>query len=93
MAFLSPENQFQHWVMSEEETLQGAILTITQKQCIQNQVADLAHERISLTIDPTNIQLTVQRDAELKGQITALQYLIDLSNAAEKQRANPSGEL
>jgi hypothetical protein len=84
MAFLNHDNPFQAWTMSQDEAIQSRIFTTLQKQHIQNQIAQLAAERISLKIDPLNIQAFMQRDAELQGQIGILQYLLTLSVDAEK---------
>lgn len=85
MATLNPENLFQSWILTDEEFVQGSILTITQKQCIQNQIAQLAQEKINLTYNPENPNRFLQREAELQGSITALQYLLTLSNTAEQK--------
>lgn len=96
MAHLNANSQFQSWVLTDQERIQGTILTITQKQCIQNQITVIAHERLNLTIDLDNPAKSAARDAELAGQIAALSYLLDLSAAAEDElrepHINPSGE-
>lgn len=86
MAVLNTENPFQSWILTEDEAIEGAILTITQKQCIQNQISTLANERINLETDPTQPLKTIQQEAYLKGQIASLQYLLTLSAAAETAR-------
>lgn len=83
MAYLNPVNPFQSWVLSNKETLQGQVLTTLQKQVIQNEIASLANERISVKFDPEHPMLFQQRDAELQGQIGILSYLLEMSNAAE----------
>jgi hypothetical protein len=90
MATLNTESPFQSWIMTDAELLQGQMLTITQKQCIQNQIASLAIERVNLPIDPVNILATIQADADKKGQILALQYLLTLSAQAEELYQNGS---
>jgi hypothetical protein len=94
MAALRNDSSFQSWDLNDQEFLNGSCLSITQKQCIQNQIAQLAEERIALSIDPNNTLPFIQKDAELKGQINALRYLIDLSSTAEKKIREPipSGE-
>lgn len=83
MAHLDPQNPFQAWVLSGEETLQGQILTSLQKQVIQNERAALANRRISLKFDPEHPLKFQQEDAELQGQIDILSYLLEMSSAAE----------
>jgi hypothetical protein len=80
MGFLSHENSFQRWVLTPQEIEQGSVLTLTQKQVIQNQITQLAEEQILLPFSADNIQ----RNAELIGAINALKYLIDVSNEVEK---------
>ena len=85
MAQLNSDSLFQSWILSPEEFIQGSFLNSLQKQVIQNQISQLASERVMLTFDPVNHLPFMQRDAELKGQIGALQYLLNLSSEAEKQ--------
>ena len=80
MAVLDPSNPLQRWILTPEESEQGRQLTITQKQCIQNQIVDLCLERLNMKLSPDSQLENIQRDAELKGQIMSLQYLIELSN-------------
>ena len=81
---------FTTYELTEEETLQGAVLTHQQIQCIQNQIADLSEELINL--EPSadiNLQFKfLQQQAYTKGQIAALKYLLDLSDAAERELAD-----
>jgi hypothetical protein len=90
VATLNPTSSFQSWVLTEVEHIQGSILSLLHKQCIQNQICQLAEERIALSIDPSNPLPFIQKDAELKGSILALQYLITLSNSAEEQAVRPT---
>jgi hypothetical protein len=90
VAFLDHNSAFQSWVLTPEEVLQGSILTITQKQVIQNQLTMKAHQRINLAYDPANPMAFLQMDADLRGQMLALSALLDLSAASENQVANPS---
>lgn len=92
MAHLNPESLFQSWVFSEQEQKLCSVLTLLQKQAIQNQICQLATERTTLEYNPTDPLKFLQRDAELKGQIIALQYLITLSNDAESRLASPNSQ-
>jgi hypothetical protein len=85
MAHLDHNSAFQKWELSTEEYLQGSMLTVTQKQCIQNQICDLAHRKLNLVIDLENPAKTAAVAAELSGQIIALQYLLTLSANAEQE--------
>lgn len=81
MACLDPSTRFQKWILTPEEAIQGAILTITQKQHLQNIMVMAAEERINLSFSPEN----AQREAELAGHINCIQNILDLSNQAETQ--------
>lgn len=76
-------SSFISYHLTEQELIQGSILTITQKQCIQNQISTFAEERINLPFLDAN----KQRDAELQGNIRALQNLLIISENAEKAYA------
>jgi len=90
MAILSPNNSFQSWILSPEEFTQGSILTSLQKQCIQNQITQLAEEKLALTLDPTNLHQFLQQEAELQGSIKSLKYLLTLSDQAEAANGTAS---
>jgi len=83
MAYLIA-NEFACYDMTEEEALQGSILTITQKQVIQNLLAKAAEEKIHLEFDVKNPSKFIQEEASLKGQIDILNYLLDASAASQE---------
>jgi hypothetical protein len=85
MATLDTNNRFQSWVLTPEEFITGGILSSLQKQVIQNQIAQVATQKINLVFDPLNFQRFIQEEAGLAGQIAALDYLLTLSAEAEKQ--------
>ena len=89
MAHLNPESTFQSWVLSDKETIQGCVLTTLNTHIIQNQIALYAQERLNLELDMTNPNRFIQQEADLKGKIAALRYLLDLSESAVKQVASP----
>jgi len=85
MAVLSQNNAFQGWVLTPEEFLEGGRLTILQQQCIQNQIASVATQKINLSFTPNDPMTFAQQEAHLRGQIDALSYLLTLSEEAERQ--------
>ena len=85
MATLSTINQFQSWVLTPEEFLQGGLLTSLQKQVVQNQIASVATQKINLAFTPSDPLSFAQQEAHLRGQIDALSYLLTLSEEAETQ--------
>ena len=85
MAHLSPESPFQSWILTPKEADNGTILSISQKQCIQNQICLLSIQKNNLEFNPEHPMLFMQTEAEIRGQINALQYLIALSNEVESR--------
>ena len=83
MASLIP-NSFSSYDLTEEEEIQGNLLTQVQKQVIQNNIVNLAEEKINLVLDPTLSTEYVQREAGLAGQIAALRYRLELSESTEE---------
>jgi hypothetical protein len=77
-------NPFAEWQLNEEEERQGSMLTITQTQVIQNQVARLASEKLLLQPDPNDIANYYQKEAYIRGQIDSLQYLLDVSSSLQE---------
>lgn len=77
------ENTFSSYQLTEEEELQGSLLTVTQKQVIQNDIAVYAEQKLALEFD-TNDQLKfVQQESKLSGQIEALRYRLQCSEVSE----------
>jgi hypothetical protein len=80
---LSTNNLFHSYTLSSQETLIGSILTNLQKQCIQNQISQIAHEKLKLKFTPNDVSSFLQQEAELQGKLNALEYLLELSHQAE----------
>lgn len=78
------ENSFSSYALTEDEERQGSLLTITQKQFLQNQVALCAEEKIALEFDPSEPNLFLQAEAYKKGQIDAYKYLLECSAITEE---------
>lgn len=62
---------------TEAETKQAMILPEINRQFIMTQICDLALEKENLSFDTANHLQFIQREAELKGQIGILQFLLD----------------
>ena len=84
MATLQP-SQFCRYEMSEQELFQGSALTSLQGYCIQNQIANLASQKLNLVFNPDEPAGFTQQVAYLQGQIDALQHLLNTSAAALPQ--------
>ncbi len=89
MAVLIP-NDFASFQLTEQEELEGSILTITQKQVIQNHLSSAAAEKIGLEYDPENSLKFVQQEASLKGQIDAYRFILASSDTAEDLLTTPN---
>jgi len=95
MATLNTESPFQSWVLTQEEYIQGKILSLAQKQNIQNQICALAVRKNNLAPDfsDSGKYKFLQEEAEIRGQMGGLTFLIELSNeteAALQQQAQSS---
>lgn len=96
MAALDPDSLFQKWILNDEEKKYAPILTITQKQHLQNILVMSAAEKVHL---PRTAE-TLQREAELHGWILCIQHILALSDQAqaalEKENSihhGPSGNI
>jgi hypothetical protein len=70
------------------EAKQSSILTGPQKMWLQYNLSNIANEKLAMEFTPNDLNTFMQREAELKGQIGILQYLLDCSQTAEdEQRA------
>ena len=78
-------SQFCRYELTEQELLQGSALTSLQAYCIQNQIANIAAQKLNLTFDPDKPSDFTQQVAYLQGQIDALQHLLNTSEAALPQ--------
>lgn len=82
-------NNFAAWRLSEEEEQQGSIYTITQAQVLQNELSIVADSLIGLKFDPESPMIFTQREAELRGKLEFIQYLLDRSDALQQPAALP----
>lgn len=75
---------FTKYEFTELEFQSASLLHEEQKRWYQSQLATLAEARISLLPDPNNYSAFIQQEAELRGQMSSLQYLLDCSDLAEQ---------
>ncbi len=83
MAYLI-DNDFSTYYLTDDEETQGQMLTLTQRQVIQNLLAKAAEEKINLTYTPESKEIFLQQEASLKGQMDILRFLLASSDAAEE---------
>ncbi len=86
-------NTFSAYHLTEQEALQGSIFTVTQLQVLQNQLAQVAEEKLALDFDTSDPASYAQQEAYMKGQMDLLLYIIDSSQAAADTLNNPESEL
>lgn len=78
-------NSFSTFNLTERESLDACILNQLQKMWLQNLKADVAERLISLEFDTTNPLQRLAEDAELKGQLKILNYILITSAESEQQ--------
>jgi hypothetical protein len=74
------------------DTGESFVLSDTQRQHIQNFMADDAEQRLGLQVDTLNVSAFVQAEAYLKGRMEFAQYLLDISIANISSNAESPGE-
>lgn len=84
MAIIIPNTFTSYKFRDDEEEVGAQILTIGNIQVIQNEIARVAQMRLNIDYDLNNTVHFVQQEAELKGRIASLQWLIDSSELAVK---------
>ena len=82
-------NSFSSYHLSEDDALEGSILTTLQKQVIHNLLVARAEEKLSLEFTPDDVATYTQREASLAGEIAAYRALIANSEFAEETK-NPT---
>ena len=77
-------NQFSTYQLNDEEALVGSILSITQKQVMQNHRASIAEEKLAAAYDTENEIKSVQDEAYNRGQLDLCAFFLDQSDEAEQ---------
>ena len=67
--------------LTEEETLSGFSFTPLNQAVIQNLIADIAEEKLTLKFTPNDVLSYTQQEASLAGQLDILKYLIDCTQS------------
>lgn len=84
MSKLRP-NTFTTYEFTDRELLSGSVLTGEQKNVIQNELAQIAEQRLAIDYDPAKPLEFVQQEAFLKGQISILRVMLLRSDECELQ--------
>lgn len=82
MAKIIP-SPFTRYALTNKEELAGKILTLDQKIVIQNDLALVAEQILSLVYMPQDPLEFVKQDAFLKGQMSVYRVLLDASDECE----------
>ncbi len=83
MAELIP-NEFTSYKLTEQEELEGAILTIQQKYVMHNLLSVYAAELLNIEYDVTQPESYIQQEAYKRGQIEAMRHILAISEAASE---------
>ena len=75
-------NTYTTYDLSEEESLQGAILNDTQQQVLQTQLATYAEEKLAMPFDTQNPGVFAQQEAYKRGQMDAVTYILEMHAAS-----------
>jgi len=80
------ENDYTTYELNPQEELEGSILTISQKQVIQNDLSMAAQEILVLELDVKNPEAFIQDQAYKQGYMAALRWRLECSNIAEETK-------
>ena len=69
---------------TEEEILQGSMLSQIQTEVFQNLLSGYADERLTLAYDVNNPGTFVQQEAYKKGQIELVEFILASSKSAQE---------
>lgn len=86
-------NQFTEYQLTESETLSGTILTPLQRFVLQNRLAEISKQRLTLEFNPVNSAQFIQDEAFLKGQISIITWQLEASAAAELEALENSSSM
>ena len=78
-------NSFTTHKISAHETLAGYVLNLSQQRVMQNELAEIAEQILSLNFNPLNPVDFAQQHAFLKGQLQYLQTVLDRSKPSEQE--------
>lgn len=84
---LNSNSTFISYDLTPAQVAAGSTFTLDQKAVIQNLISDIAEEKITLTFDPSNPNVFIQRDAELMGQLGILKYLLSLESINQPEES------
>lgn len=69
-------NSFTSFSLTDDEQKAGSTLSSLNVAVLQNQLAQIAEEKINLVFTPDSINTFLQQEAYLKGQLDLLNYIL-----------------
>ena len=77
-------NQFTSYDLSEQEQIQGSILSLEQERVLQNEKASVAEQLLALKFDTLNPGTFTQDHAFLSGQLAVFTSLLETSQTVQR---------
>lgn len=85
-------NSFTTYQLTDEEVLEGSVLTIGQREVLHNLLSINAEEKLALEYDVTNPETFIQQESYKKGWIDCIQHILDTSEAVIESRQSQTPE-
>lgn len=82
-------NSFTTYQLTDEEMLVGSVLTIQQREVLQNLLSVNAEEMLTLDYDVDKPLSFVQQQGYKRGWIDCLKYILDASQSAIELNQQP----
>ena len=70
--------------MNEDEYKAGCLLTIPQREVLQNELSELAERKLALTLDPNAPLLFTQDEAYIRGQMDSIRFILARDTTAKE---------
>lgn len=77
-------NTFSSWKLTADEVLSGSVLSELQIQVLQNQISEIAEQKLGLQFDPKDTADFGIQTAYLQGQLDILNLRIAISEEATR---------
>jgi hypothetical protein len=78
------DSLFVYTPLTEEVELKGQLLSPENTLVIRNERAKIAEQKVRMDFNPSNAEHYIQTEAQLKGQIQMLDWLLDIDKAARE---------
>jgi hypothetical protein len=78
------DSLFSFTPLTAEAELKGQLLTPENILVIRNERAKIAEQKVRRDFDPKNVENYIQTEAQLKGQLQMLDWLLDIDKAARE---------